>query len=113
MPVMKAKCSTCPFGEDGDRVLEARVTSRLLGASQICHHPRLSNHRETHLCRGARDWQLTIFYRLGQLSEPTDAAWAAKLGERGREADYVSFTAPTLQAAVCEAWVLAVEGGAK
>ena len=28
------------------------------------------------------------------------------------EDDYVSFTAPTLQAAVCEAWVMACEGGA-
>lgn len=79
-PVMQRQCTTCPFRTDecGRRIdpqLAARVESRLLEVSQICHHPRLENKPETHLCRGARNWQLTIFHRLGVLAEPTDKAW--------------------------------------
>jgi len=29
----------------------------------------------THLCRGARDMQLTILHRLGLIAEPTDEAF--------------------------------------
>jgi hypothetical protein len=48
----------------------------LLQASQICHHPRIHGEPETHLCRGARDEQLTILYRLGWIPEATDAAFS-------------------------------------
>lgn len=83
-PVMPAMCASCPFGPNGDRDLESAVISRtILQASQICHHPRLHGKRETHLCRGARDVQLTILYRLGYLEEPTDAAFEAKSKELG------------------------------
>jgi hypothetical protein len=81
MPVMPAKCATCPFGEDGDRELRQRVESRLLQASQICHHPRLHGKRETHLCRGGRDVQLQIMYQLRVIAAPTDEAWAEKWNE--------------------------------
>lgn len=82
-PVMKTKCATCPFrvderGRNPDVSLVNSVTGRLLESSQICHHPRLKGKTETHLCRGARDWQLTIFFRLGFLSAPTDEAWSKK-----------------------------------
>ena len=79
---MPTKCATCPFREGGDAALRASVESRLLSASQICHHPRLNGHKETHLCRGARDFQLQLLHRLGFLAEPTDEAWAARLDER-------------------------------
>ena len=76
-PVMPAMCESCPFREGGDVQLRNAVMSRtILQASQICHHPRVHGTKETHLCRGARDEQLTILYRLGMLSEPTDAAFA-------------------------------------
>ena len=76
-PVMLAMCESCPFREGGDVQLRNAVMSRtILQASQICHHPRVHGKKETHLCRGARDEQLTILYRLGMLSEPTDAAFA-------------------------------------
>lgn len=52
-------------------------------ASQICHHPRLHGHTETHLCRGARDHQLVVFHRMGVIDAPTDEAWAAKRKELG------------------------------
>jgi hypothetical protein len=47
----------------------------LTEASQICHHPHLHGKPETHLCRGARDFQLQIFHRLGVIEAPTDKAW--------------------------------------
>ena len=82
--VMPQQCSSCPFreGPDGrvpDPKLLASVQVRVLTrASQICHHPTLHGKRQTHLCRGARDYQLMIFYRLGFLKEPTDRAWQEK-----------------------------------
>ena len=76
-PVMAAKCESCPFREGGDIELRNRVMERtVLQASQICHHPRIHGKKETHLCRGARDEQLTILFRLGMLPEPTDKAFA-------------------------------------
>ncbi|MBE0438090.1 MAG: hypothetical protein IBX56_20105 [Methylomicrobium sp.] len=77
-PVMKKKCSTCPFHEAhaGQVEIANMVRERCLTrASQICHHPRLHDKEETHLCRGARDYQLQIFYRMGFLSKPADEEW--------------------------------------
>jgi hypothetical protein len=48
-----------------------------LSASHICHHATLVGKPETHLCRGARDEQLTILHRLQLIEEPTDAAFTA------------------------------------
>jgi len=50
-------------------------------ASQICHHPILNGKTETHLCRGARDFQLEIFHRLGVIESETDQAWDKKKHE--------------------------------
>jgi hypothetical protein len=86
-PVMPSNCPTCPFrlGENGREQspdIAGRVRSRCLTtALQICHHPRLIFKKETHLCRGARDFQLQIFYRLGMLDDPTDEDWAKKAKE--------------------------------
>ena len=80
-PVMPNKCETCPFrfnnqGRHPDERLVARVQQDVIAnARQICHHPRLLGKPETHLCRGARDFQLQVFYRLGYLAEPTDECW--------------------------------------
>ncbi len=86
-PVMKGKCPTCPFNKS-ENGLEASpdiantVRSRCITeASQICHHPRLHGKKENHLCRGARDFQLDIFHRLGLLETPTDEAWEKKMLE--------------------------------
>jgi hypothetical protein len=76
-PVMPVCCPSCPFRESGDMELRNRVMERTaLAASQICHHPRLHGGKETHLCRGARNEQLTVLHRLGWIAEPTDAAFA-------------------------------------
>ena len=77
-PVMKARCKTFLFNNNGDPEIRNRVTARLMSVSQICHHPRLHDKKERHLCRGARDVQLQIFHRLGFLYTPTDQAWDAK-----------------------------------
>ena len=83
-PVMQEKCSSCPFKEDEQgRCQSPELVTRiqqdvLTEASQICHHPRLSGKEETHLCRGARDYQLQIFHRIGFLEAPTDEVWEAK-----------------------------------
>lgn len=77
MPIMAEKCPTCPFGPSGDPVLRASIERRVLNtASQTCHHTGAADGRQdTHLCRGARDHQLQIFYRFGFLPAPTDQAW--------------------------------------
>lgn len=76
-PVMASQCASCPFREGGDTKLQAAIIARTaLQAIQICHHPRLHSKKETHLCRGARDHQLTLLYRIGLLPKPTDKAFA-------------------------------------
>lgn len=77
-PVMKKMCSTCPFHlkHEGQVEIAIMVMERCITtASQICHHPRLSGKAETHICRGAREYQKKIFHRLGVISAPTDEAW--------------------------------------
>jgi hypothetical protein len=75
MPVMAAKCSTCPFKGNGNIELRNRIMQRMFKTSQICHAPALKGKKQTHLCRGARDEQLTVLFRLGFLTEPTDQAF--------------------------------------
>lgn len=75
-PVMRVKCPSCPFRDGGDIQIRNNVLRRTnLQASQICHHPVVHGKRETHLCRGARDEQLTILFRLGFIPAPTDEAF--------------------------------------
>lgn len=75
-PVMPAQCQTCPFRDQKDRSLAVEVLNRTgLHASQICHHPKLSGKKETHLCRGVRDHQLTLLFRLGYIEDATDTAF--------------------------------------
>lgn len=81
-PVMLSSCASCPFRNDGSIEVRNAVMERIsLSASQICHHPRASGRSETHLCRGARDWQLTLMVRLGWLLEATDAAFEKRSKE--------------------------------
>lgn len=88
-PVMKAQCSTCVFKRTPDDRhwvypdLAEMVEERMMRVSQICHAPALKGKKQDHLCRGTRDRQIEIFYRLGFLNEPTDEAWQAKRKELG------------------------------
>jgi hypothetical protein len=67
---MSSKCKTCPFNVDENgRHVDEKMVSRIqvqviTEAGQICHHPRLHNKPETHLCRGAYDFQQEILSRL-------------------------------------------------
>lgn len=81
-------CQSCPFrqidGRDQDPYLADRVRQRILvhHASQLCHSshgggPDGQVDSRTRLCRGARDFLLPIFHRLGVIAEPTDEAWNA------------------------------------
>ena len=75
-PVMAARCPSCPFNADGCKEIRAMVERRCMTeASQICHHPAIKGKKETHLCKGARDFQLLMFYRLGVIAAPTQEAW--------------------------------------
>jgi hypothetical protein len=78
---MPHKCPACPFAEAGNLQLRNNITNRLLITNQLCHHPQLKVKAETHLCRGARDWQLEIFTRLGVLPETSDVAWDTAQGK--------------------------------
>ncbi len=80
MSLMKSMCATCPFGPNGDQHIRCMVEQRVLTTtSQLCHSSRPAmNKPDTRLCRGARDWQLQIFHRIGWLDAPTDAAWNEK-----------------------------------
>lgn len=71
MPLNKVKCETCPFRGEGCPEVRSKVEQRVLTqASQVCH----GTCNKT-LCRGARDFQLQIFHRLGLLKEATDECW--------------------------------------
>lgn len=83
-PVMSSSCASCPFKDDGSIEVRNAVTSRIgISKSQICHHPRGKGKRETHLCRGAREWHLTILHRLEFIEEATDQAFAKRSAEAG------------------------------
>lgn len=85
-PVMKKMCPTCPFRHEHEGQIEtanmvkARCMTR---ASQICHHPSLHGKKQDHLCRGARQFQITMFYRLGIIDAETDEAWVKAREELG------------------------------
>lgn len=85
MPVMPARCKTCPFNKSGCLEVRETVMARIMTmASQTCHTTGVAHGRpDTHLCRGARDVQLQVFFRLGAISEPTDEAWAATCSQLG------------------------------
>lgn len=92
LPIRKSMCSTCPFRPDGWTEVRPLLEQRALTErTPICHSTgkalKLDNGErlKAHACRGARNLQLEFFHRIGFLSAPTDAAWAAKLDEMQKE----------------------------
>jgi hypothetical protein len=83
MPIMPQMCDSCPFNKNGHLQTRAQVEQRVLTiGSQTCHSTGAKYGRpDTHLCRGGRDFQLQIFYRLGFLEAPTDEAWEKRCRE--------------------------------
>lgn len=60
------------------------VEDRLLQVSQTCHSTGVLHGKlDTHICRGARDHQIQILFRLGFLEAATDEAWDKKRTEVG------------------------------
>ena len=72
-PVRPNKCSTCPFlienGRRRDPDLASRLEIQMLaqGLNHICHHEALEGKKNTHICRGAKDYQEEIQARLNRL----------------------------------------------
>ena len=92
LPVRLKQCQSCPFNStaSGDWLaVRPLLTHRALNeGTPICHSTgqALVRHNgerlPAHLCRGARNLQLTLFYALGYITAPTDEAWDAKRRER-------------------------------
>jgi len=89
-PVRKRNCKTCPWLEGQAEewaCLKPMLMDRALHSTPLCHSTgkALTRHNgerlKAHVCRGARDFQLELWYRMGFLSAPTDEAWDAKLQE--------------------------------
>lgn len=88
VPVNKKHCRTCPFLDTGwTDVREFLVHRALKEATPICHSTGddalVPSQGPERLCRGARNLQLRLFYRIGFLETPTDEAWDAKRKELG------------------------------
>jgi hypothetical protein len=75
MQPMPQQCKTCIFRASPDSALAlsperlAEITQYLLEGTQHCCHTDASR-----VCRGGRDLQLQVFYAMGLIAEPTDAA---------------------------------------
>lgn len=82
LPVMKRCCPTCPFHAGGWTHVRGLLEERSMTATPICHSTgpeALKKGRswikQEHACRGARDLQLQLMFRLGVIKEPTDESW--------------------------------------
>ncbi len=79
------QCRTCIFREDGNQVVLrpdrlADIQAYLVrGVTHTCHTDKVR------ACRGGREFQLTIWYRMGLIAEPTDAALASAMQSEGLE----------------------------
>ena len=89
-PVCRVMCKTCPFrkGSPYASLAPDLTISALTQSSRICHSTGSSAiHHHTgkprRLCRGARNQQLQLFYRLGVIDAATDAAWNRECLARG------------------------------
>jgi len=90
LSVQPAMCATCPWRE-GSQYAALRNNleeSAITEASRICHSTGSNaiNHqtgKKPKLCRGARDFQILIFFRMGFIDAPTDEAWEKKCKQLG------------------------------
>ncbi len=83
--VMPAQCVSCPWRSNGgilahDReAFAALQASVITKANQRCHGRAIAGLLEDKICRGARDYQLLSFWRMGVLREPTDGCYRETL----------------------------------
>jgi hypothetical protein len=83
-------CATCIFRPENPMHLShgrlAEIQGYLLqGHAHTCHEPGPSGRGDELNCRGGRDWQTQMWYRLGLLPEPTDEALAGAMAALGLE----------------------------
>ena len=89
IPVRKAFCKTCPFLDTGWTDVRPLLIERALtDTSPICHSTGgedalVRSQGPARICRGARDLQIQVLYRMEFLESPTDAAWEKKRQELG------------------------------
>lgn len=90
IPVQKVMCATCPWRRGSPYAYLVAMLSKSAAteANRICHSTGTSSivypngtGKPDRICRGARNVQLAVFFGAGLLSEPTDAAWYAKVEE--------------------------------
>lgn len=89
MNVQTVMCASCPFRDSPEAlsVVRALLEQRALNeATPICHSTsgikgRALPKSKQLLCRGARNFQLNIFHRLGVIDAPTDESWERKWQE--------------------------------
>lgn len=89
--VQPRQCHTCIFRPAQQVVCPQRLAEiqayLLQGNTHLCHSPDqaepASHKRNTHACRGGRDWQLQIWHRLGFLDQPTDEALDLAMRQMG------------------------------
>ncbi len=88
LPVRERMCKTCPFHDAGWKHVRAFLQARsLMEASPICHSTGRSLTKcegKAQICRGARNFQIEYFFRIGFIAAPTDEAWKAKLDDLTR-----------------------------
>jgi len=86
--VNETQCATCPFREDGKGLdlgaaKMSEITAYLIkGQNHFCH----SDSRNRTICRGGRNYQLSVWHRLGLISEPTDEAVRQAMTDVGLDA---------------------------
>ncbi len=91
-PLREKMCATCPFREGSKTAyLKETLTEASVRETRICHSTGSNNafHKRTgispHICRGSRDFQLQLFFKLGVIESPTDEAWNKQRVKCGME----------------------------
>jgi hypothetical protein len=93
--VMPAQCASCPWRDDGGILHEQpemlahlqRQVIEVPAGNQFCHAPAFAGQPEDKICRGARNFQLKVFYNIGFLPEPTDQAWREATEQIAKESE--------------------------
>lgn len=89
-PLRKTMCATCPFRKGSRYAALAHdlAHSAQSDSTRICHSTGSNaiNQRtgiKPHICRGARDLQLRMFFNLEYIAAPTDEAWNVRRVKQG------------------------------
>jgi hypothetical protein len=82
-PLRKTMCKTCPFrpGSPYANLADDLATAAITKRSRVCHSTGSDNainkhtSKPPHLCRGARNVQLSVMAAFGAIEAATDKAW--------------------------------------